>query len=339
MLPAASPRRAFIASILLHCLAVVLMGSVWASSPEVRQLVEHATLVAPLTEPSDRPVAPKPVRLIRQPPFVLPNNPLPAPVAILPDPPMAAVPKPAAVAVNTPALLAPAPAAPAKPTARAEVFAGFSAPPVANPKPALPVEMGAFQVAMAGEKAVAKMVTRTGVFDSGQRYTGGTGAPAVTVASAGFGDAQLMEAVGRPRPAVGSRGEAGFGAVVAAKTPVQAEPPVRAGAFDSRIAAPAALPKPRMEQSWPREVEILFKPRPAYTEEARKLKIEGEVVVEVLFAASGEVKVLRVMQGLGHGLDEAAAQAAANIRFKPAERGGIPVDSTALAHIRFQLAY
>jgi len=161
----------------------------------------------------------------------------------------------------------------------------------------------------------------------------------VTVASAGFGDAQLMEAVGRPRPAVGSRGEAGFGAVVTAKAPVQAEPAVRAGAFDSRIAAPAALPKPRMEQSWPREVEILFKPRPAYTEEARKLKIEGEVVVEVLFAASGEVKVLRVMQGLGHGLDEAAAQAAANIRFKPAERGGTPVDSTALAHIRFQLAY
>jgi TonB family protein len=94
-----------------------------------------------------------------------------------------------------------------------------------------------------------------------------------------------------------------------------------------------------MEQVRPTEVEILFKPRPAYSEEARRLKIEGEVLVEVLFAASGEVKVVGVEKGLGHGLDEAAVQAAANIRFKPAKRGGVAVDSTAVARITFQLAY
>ena len=45
--------------------------------------------------------------------------------------------------------------------------------------------------------------------------------------------------------------------------------------------------------------EILLKPRPAYTDEARRLRIEGEVLLEVLFAASGEPRVLRTIQGTG----------------------------------------
>jgi hypothetical protein len=42
---------------------------------------------------------------------------------------------------------------------------------------------------------------------------------------------------------------------------------------------------------------------------------------------------------MGHGLDEAATVAAAKIRFKPALRNGSPVDSTAVVHVVFQLAY
>jgi TonB family protein len=86
-------------------------------------------------------------------------------------------------------------------------------------------------------------------------------------------------------------------------------------------------------------VEILFKPHPLYAPEARRLKIEGEVLVELLFAASGEARVLRVVRGLGHGLDENAIEAAHAIRFRPAKRGGEPTDSTAIVHIIFQLAY
>jgi outer membrane biosynthesis protein TonB len=48
--------------------------------------------------------------------------------------------------------------------------------------------------------------------------------------------------------------------------------------------------------------------------------------------------VNRVVRGLGHGLDEAAVAAATKIRFKPASRGGQPVDSTAIVHVTFQLA-
>jgi TonB family protein len=87
-------------------------------------------------------------------------------------------------------------------------------------------------------------------------------------------------------------------------------------------------------------VEITFKPNPVYTDEARSLKLEGEVLLEVSFAANGTLHVNRVVRGLGHGLDEAAVAAAANkIRFKPALRGGQPVDSTAVVHVMFQMAY
>jgi TonB family protein len=88
-----------------------------------------------------------------------------------------------------------------------------------------------------------------------------------------------------------------------------------------------------------RSVEILSKPRPVYTEEARRQRIEGEVLLQILFAASGEVHVLRIVRGLGHGLDESAIAAAEAIRFRPAEQAGIAADSNAIVHIVFQLAY
>ncbi|MGC1451914.1 MAG: energy transducer TonB [Candidatus Sulfotelmatobacter sp.] len=86
-------------------------------------------------------------------------------------------------------------------------------------------------------------------------------------------------------------------------------------------------------------VEITFKPNPVYTDEARSLKLEGEVLLEVSFSANGSLHVKRVVRGLGHGLDEAAVAAANKIRFKPALRNGQPVDSTAIVHVTFQMAY
>jgi TonB family protein len=86
-------------------------------------------------------------------------------------------------------------------------------------------------------------------------------------------------------------------------------------------------------------VEITFKPQPVYTDEARGLKLEGEVLLEVMFGANGTLHVNRVVRGLGHGLDEAAIAAANKMRFKPALRMGQPVDSTAIVHVTFQMAY
>jgi TonB family protein len=86
-------------------------------------------------------------------------------------------------------------------------------------------------------------------------------------------------------------------------------------------------------------VEITFKPQPVYTDEARNLKLEGEVLLEVMFGANGTLHVNRVVKGLGHGLDEAATSAANKMRFKPALRNGQPMDSTAIVHVSFQMAY
>jgi TonB family protein len=86
------------------------------------------------------------------------------------------------------------------------------------------------------------------------------------------------------------------------------------------------------------QVEIVFKPKPVYTDEARRLQLEGEVLLEVMFGANGELHVNRVVHGLGHGLDEAAVSAANKIKFKPAQRNGSSVDSTSIVHVTFQLA-
>ena len=87
-----------------------------------------------------------------------------------------------------------------------------------------------------------------------------------------------------------------------------------------------------------RPVEIVFKPTPEYTDEARSARVEGTVSLELEFTAAGDVRVLRVVRGLGHGLDEAAHRAALGIRFKPAESDGRPVDSRATVHITFRLS-
>jgi protein TonB len=85
-------------------------------------------------------------------------------------------------------------------------------------------------------------------------------------------------------------------------------------------------------------VEIVSKPRPLYTEQARERHIEGEVVLEVTFVATGQLRVLRVLGSLGHGLDEAAVEAAKKIEFTPARRNGRPVDHTATLRVVFRLA-
>jgi TonB family protein len=83
--------------------------------------------------------------------------------------------------------------------------------------------------------------------------------------------------------------------------------------------------------------EILFKPRPTYSKEGRELRIEGQVALDVILEASGKIRILQVLRPLGHGLDEAAAQAAEQIRFRPATRDGVPVDTRATLYITFQL--
>jgi TonB family protein len=114
---------------------------------------------------------------------------------------------------------------------------------------------------------------------------------------------------------------------------------VRSAEFDvktePRPVSPAA---PVVEAPIEVPVTIVSKPVPDYTDEARALRIEGDVILEVEFSATEEIRVLRVVRGLGHGLDDNAARAASRIRFKPAQRGGQPVGVRTLVHIVFRLA-
>jgi TonB family protein len=114
---------------------------------------------------------------------------------------------------------------------------------------------------------------------------------------------------------------------------------VRPTQFDQPQAPTTTQNKPAPQRSARiTPVEIQSKPAPVYTEQARQKHIEGEVLLDVVFTASGEVRIIGVARGLGYGLDEAAIKAARLIRFSPAMRDGERVDYPATLHITFALS-
>jgi len=75
------------------------------------------------------------------------------------------------------------------------------------------------------------------------------------------------------------------------------------------------------EQSYSRGVSLptcFICPYPIYTDEARKTKIQGTVTLRVLVGADGRASDIRVVRGIGFGLDERAAQTVRGWKFKPA---------------------
>jgi len=147
--------------------------------------------------------------------------------------------------------------------------------------------------------------------------TGGDKGARGTVASTGFGNG-----IANPPPSGGKHGA------------VQST-----GFADATVATDAPKKRAASADSTTSMVNIMDKPRPQYTAEGRSLRIEGDVVLDLVFLANGSVQVNRVISGLGHGLDEAAVQAAQEIKFKAAKRDGQPVDSPARVRIEFRLAY
>lgn len=171
-------------------------------------------------------------------------------------------------------------------------------------------------------------IAQVGSFDlpsgpgSGNGTGGAKGAKGV-IASTGFGNG-ISTGDGSSSKITNSRGNGVVQNASFGDATVQADPSQHAKTAE---VAPKTLP-----------AQILSKPTPAYTDEARQMKVEGEVLLEVVLEASGKVRVLRVVRGLGHGLDESAVRAAQQISFRPALRDGQPADSTAVLHIIFQLA-
>jgi len=148
--------------------------------------------------------------------------------------------------------------------------------------------------------------------------TGGAKGVRGTVASTGFGNG-----VATPPPSGGGKRGVVQSGGFADATVEDNTPKKKAAAGDS----PTTM------------VNILDKPRPQYTAEGRSLRLEGDVVLDMVFQADGTVQVNGVISGLGHGLDEAAVRAAQQIKFKPAKRDGQPINFPARVRIEFRLAY
>lgn len=195
---------------------------------------------------------------------------------------------------------------------------GAHANPAAN-RPATIAAYGSFSSAIgdaSGSGSARKGKVGGTDFGSGykQGVPGGTGHGNGKVASVGFNDGIAGGTRTRPRGAA------------------------KVGAFHD-TGAGAAAPKMVVANTGNvTSVQVLSHPRPEYTSEAKQLKIQGDVVLEVRFSADGQVHVIRVVRGLGHGLDEQAIRVAEQTHFKPATRDGKAVDTTTYYRIDFQLA-
>lgn len=318
-----------------HVVAIVLIVKLayWLPAPRVAR--ERTVSVTPIYFPKLQPPPPVVVPKIEAPPVqVLAKIKPPKPKIETPPRPVEKPKVAEAVAPQPqpqPAIAETVPAAPVvKPEPRKKekeviinTFASGSSAPVTEHKPSREVQTGGFgdPNGIAGASMAKRTLTApsVGSFDlpSGPgkgNGTGGTQGTPGTVASAGFGD-----------------GVAGPGANDHPRGPV-----TNAGFSDMKTAATPKGPAQSKPETTP--VEILYKPRPVYTSEARQLRIQGEVLVEVMFTASGNLRINRVTRGLGHGLDEAAVHAAQLIKFKPALRDGRPYDANGIVHIVFELA-
>ncbi len=82
---------------------------------------------------------------------------------------------------------------------------------------------------------------------------------------------------------------------------------------------------------------LLKEVRADYTEDARRRGLSGEVVLEIVVRRDGTVGDIRILQGLGGGLNERASEAVRQWRFAPAERRGTPVDVIVEVAVEFKL--
>ena len=81
---------------------------------------------------------------------------------------------------------------------------------------------------------------------------------------------------------------------------------------------------------------LIHKVEPEYTEEARQAKLEGTVLLKVEITPEGKATNIKVMHGLGMGLDEKAVECVAQWRFKPGMKDGQPVTVEAQIEINFR---
>ncbi len=206
-------------------------------------------------------------------------------------------------------------------------------PPVEIPKPVAALQLEAPKIDLPARLPV-KQEVKLDVFQAKAEPPVAQAAPVKSIQTGGFGDSAGVSSGTSTKKVLAIGGFDSTGGTGSGPARSKAVVSAGFGAYDAPLATQTA------KVSAPREtpVEIVFKPKPLYTPEAREKKVEGEVTLEVTFSASGEIRVLRVVHGLGFGLDDSARAAANQIRFHPGTRNGSPVDVTGIVHIVFELS-
>ncbi len=82
---------------------------------------------------------------------------------------------------------------------------------------------------------------------------------------------------------------------------------------------------------------VISQVQPEYSEEARKARYEGVVVLEAIVHADGTIEIQRVVRGLGFGLDQKAIEALEQWKFRPGMRGGEAVSVAINIEVNFNL--
>ena len=82
---------------------------------------------------------------------------------------------------------------------------------------------------------------------------------------------------------------------------------------------------------------MIFQVEPEFSEEARKAKVAGNVLVNLWVDTSGNPSHVRIIRGVGMGLDEKAVEAVRQYRFKPAMENGKPVLVELNVEVNFQI--
>jgi TonB family protein len=306
--------------------------------------MQAAELLMPVEPPKPpTPVVPK-VKVVAPPPKILIAKVEPPKI----QPPKPEIEPPKIVKLDTPKPELKLPPAPPKavappPAPKVGMFASNKPTPVANNQSHPQATMGGFGdphgVAPNPNANRAATIAAVGSFDASPGAKSGAGAARKgTVAGVAFG-AGVTNGVpgGHDRGAIAS---AGFANGVVGGTGKPGGHGLATGADFGNGNIGGGHVQLAQNNSEPAFVPpvVISEPKARYTPEAQQARVQGEVTLQVRFLASGQVEVIRVVNGLGHGLDEEARHVAESIRFKPALRNGQPVDHTTLIHVTFQLA-
>ena len=81
----------------------------------------------------------------------------------------------------------------------------------------------------------------------------------------------------------------------------------------------------------------IFAPNPEYTEQARKKKINGTVLLSLTVTVDGTTRDIKLVKGVGYGLDEKAVEAVSRWKFTPALKDGQPIEKEISVEVDFHL--